>query len=796
MNNLSKTLVLCSALMLTACAEDDPQKFIEEGKALFAKGEMKSAKVQFKNALQINPKLEDAYYGLALIEEEKPDWNAVRGYVKDVLVLNPNHVDAHVKLGFLLLSQIDKAKEQAGIVLKLDPENVGGILLNARVNFLEENNAEAMRLVDLVLVKDKLNSDAIWLQASILLSDKRYDETLVSLNRGLETYPDNKGLGLLKVKLHKELKNYDEVISDYKDIVARNPEDKALRYAQIEVMARFGKPEQLEKLLQDTIARDPADIDLKLSFIDYLEKHDDAVMAEAILKEYVAASPEELRFKSRLSDFYIVRKRYSEAEQELRAIEAADATGKEGLASKVRLAELAWLQGDKVTAESLVEEVIKVDSSNSDGLLFRASIRLDKKDADGAISDLRIVLRDQPNSDQALVMMARANILKSEPEVAESNWRKAIEVNPDNLDAIIPLTSVLIKRGDSAQADALLSKASKASSGNPVLLELLVKLRVSKKDWAGAERAVNDLKQLPQGLVAAQMLAGMLAEKQERYLEAIQVYKDVLSKEPSFADAFKALARVNRSLGQRTEFILFLHDFIKEHPDNIIAYNMLGKTYALDKKWDEASKALAEGLKVKPKSIATYGLLGAVLMQQGKVKEAGELYRNGLLVLPGNRHLMMALARYYQRTNNFNEAVVTYENLINKFPDNDEVVNNFADLLVSPNVISFGLEKALTLVERFKTSSNPYFLDTYGWVLFKSGDFEGAVDALKRVVVATPSVAVFRYHLGEAYYAANNNDASKIELEEALSLAKNSTRFSWVDRSRKLLKKMGVVVNS
>ena len=789
MNNLTRTLVLCSALMLTACAEDDPQQFIEEGSALFEKGEVKGAQVQFKNALQINPKLHEAYYGLALIAEKTHDWEAMKSFLREVVVLDPKHVGAHVKLGFLLIGQPDKAKEHALIALELDPENIDALLLKGRISFYEEQYSEAQKQLDLVLEKEPRKAGAIWLQASIFMAEKRYDEMLTTLNLGIKNHPNNIDLGLLKVKLFKEQKKNDEVIAVYDDLVEKHPGDQTLRYARIKILARYGKPGQAEEALRQAISQDPENNGLMLSLVDNVERRDVAE-AEVLLKGYLNASPQNIKLKTRLAGFYIGHKRVPEAKTILNEIMEVDLTGKDGLMAKVRLAEILWDEGEHKTAENLVNEVLQVDMGNSAALLFRAALRFKQRDADGVIADLRIVLRDQPNSDRVMVMMAQAHAMKGESEMAESYWRKALEVTPGNVDAVKSLVDVFLKRGDAAGAESLLVKSNKAAPSS-VIKELLVRVKAGRKDWAGAGKVLNEMKKQPQNAVVVQMLSGMLANDQGHYQEAIQAYKNVLKIKPDALPAFTELARSYRAIGkQRGGFIVFLESFIQERPQSIVAYSLLGQAYGAEKKWDAAEAILKKSLDIEPKAVMTYRMLAAIYARQGQVGKAIKLYRKGLGVLPSDERLMLELAGYYEIGKDFDSAISTYRELLKINPENDLAANNLANILLKHGKGGGDLERVVSLVERFNNSTDPYFLDTYGWVMFKSGGVEKAVDSLRKVVEMAPDVAIFRYHLGEVYYAAGIQDASKVELERFVVLAKKNSEVSEVARAKKLLGEM------
>ena len=789
MNNLSRTLVLCSALILTACAEDDPQQFIEEGKALFEKGEEEGARVQFKNALQVNPRLAEAYYGLAMLDKKAKDWHAMRKNLIETVALDPGHLDAHVGLGHLLFDQMDKAKEHSSIALKINPDYAGAILLDASIKYHEGDKGEARKQVDQVLAKDPGSPDAIRLLVTMLSDDKHLEEALLVLDRGIQAHPDDLDLYLLKIRKLTDLKRDDEVNREYANLVKKFPEDNALRRTQIEFLVRSGRDELVEKALREAILNAPADLNYKLALIGHVG-HIDNNRVELLLKEYIKEFPGEMRFKFRLAGFYL-RKQDTVASQAIyKDILDADPRGKDGFAAKIRLAEIAVEQKEKVLAERLVGEVLSADGSNSDALLIRAKMRLDRREADKAISDLRIVLRDRPNSDQAMLMMARASVLNKEPEVAEQYWKKAVEANPRNLKAVVPLVLALLKRGDDVRAEELVVGSIKVNPGNTALVEVLVKLRVEKKDWAGAESAINDLELLPNGDLSAKMLTAMIAENQGRQIDAIQVYKGILNKQPNSNRALNAIARSYAKLGRNAEFISYMQNFIKESPGSIFGYSILGQAYATDNNWNDANKVLQKVLDLEPKTVSAYRLLSSVLIRQGKVGEVAELYNRGLAVLPGNQILLMELARHYELLKENDKAISIYERVVAKYPGNEEASNNLAYLLVSYAANSAKIKQALALVERHKNSNSPFFQDTYGWVLFKVGDAEKAIIVLKKAVATIPNNAVFRYHLGEAYYAQNNYNESKIELEKSLSLVENNSGFAEIERIRLLLKEI------
>jgi len=348
----------------------------------------------------------------------------------------------------------------------------------------------------------------------------------------------------------------------------------------------------------------------------------------------------------------------------------------------------------------------------------------------------------------------------------------------------------LLKRGDAERAADLLAKSIKAAPKNPALLELMVKLHLSQKDWVSAEEVISTLKTLPQGEVAAQILGGVSAQKQGQFQQAISIYKDILSSHSDNDIALKGLAQSYQAIGHKKEWVDYLKIFSKQYPANILALNMLGRVYSREGDWGRAEKVLQQALKIESKSSVTYSLLAAVLMQQGKIDKVTEVYRLGLQALPDNTELLMKLAKQYERTKQYEKAVGIYDGLVERYPDGLEIVNNLAYILVTFNADEVSKKRALSLVERFKAEKNPYWLDTYGWVLFKVGHTKTAVVTLQKAVAGVQGNATMHYHLAEALFAAGEADKSRKELEKALSLSDSSKPFNEIDQARKLLNKI------
>jgi tetratricopeptide (TPR) repeat protein len=130
---LALVAVIVAAGLLLACGgpEEKKGKFFGKAKELFERGDLVRARLEVKNALQIDPKFAEAYGLLGRIEMQAGDFRAAYGALEKAVELNPGLLAAQLELGKLLLvsGQPDKAMEKAELALAKDAADPEGLML-------------------------------------------------------------------------------------------------------------------------------------------------------------------------------------------------------------------------------------------------------------------------------------------------------------------------------------------------------------------------------------------------------------------------------------------------------------------------------------------------------------------------------------------------------------------------------------------------------------------------------------------------------------------------------------------
>ena len=794
---LRSLCVVFILVMQVACnaPEKSAQHYYQQGKALLEQGNIELAQIQFRNALQIEPKLSDAYYQIALIDEKKQDIKGMYNNLAEAVRLEPKHVDAHLKLGqlYLVSRQFDKALDEAAVVVQLQPDYPGGLTLHAAVLFSQGKKAESLAEVSRALEMDPTYYDAVTLKASIYLAESKYPEALAMLKANIELKPLDVGLQLMKIRAEAEIGNKDAVVADYRTLVLQNPNSKELTTGMVALLLTIDRQEQAVAILRQIIDKEPGNVEAKLKLVSLLELRD-AAEAERMLKQFVEAQPKSLAMLNKAADFYEARKRYADAEVMLKRILELDNNSREGLSAKIKLARVALAQNDGRKAESLVAGVLTADAANPQALLLRAGMRLDRNESDAAIADLQTALGAQPNYAVAQEMLARAYTQKGELALAASTRRKALEGNATNIEAALPVVMLMLKTGgDLAQAEQILQTALKANPGNPRGLEMLAQVRTARKDWEGAQAAVAELARQPGAGANVLFLSAEILSRQGNYAESIHKYQQALAEKPDFAPAIQGIGQAYLAQGKPAGLVAYIKSFIIGNPRVIAAYEVLGMAYGAEKKWADAVKVLRDGLGLDPKSVSTYEALANVYLAQGKPADAVEVYRKGLVEQPDSISLRMDLAQHYATHQDVDSAIALLSDTVEKYPDNDLAINSLSWLVAMHRTDRESLDRASKLVERFSTSSDPHLLDTYAWVSLLAGNKDKAVPAMKKVVEAAPDSAVFQYHLGTAYYQTSNWTEARKALEKSIALAKKQGVFRGQENAEKLVKELSIV---
>ena len=107
--------LIISCLLVISCGgpEERKMEFFNKGKALLEEGDYVRARLEIRNALQIDPKFAEGYLMLGQIELEEQNWRRAFGALNKALELDPDNMDYLNALAdfYLKRRKFQKAKQ-------------------------------------------------------------------------------------------------------------------------------------------------------------------------------------------------------------------------------------------------------------------------------------------------------------------------------------------------------------------------------------------------------------------------------------------------------------------------------------------------------------------------------------------------------------------------------------------------------------------------------------------------------------------------------------------------------------
>jgi len=406
-------------------------------------------------------------------------------------------------------------------------------------------------------------------------------------------------------------------------------------------------------------------------------------------------------------------------------------------------------------------------AAGEDALLCRARYYLITEDVDAAVTDLRVILRNNPASERALVMLANAYVTSGSQQLADDTFRQVLDINPGNIQAAVPVIKGLLEKQDSDRSEQIIENALAHSPNNEILLSILAQIKLANQDIEGGQKVISKIHASGENPAFGHYLSGRAQQSQARYKQAIASYKKALAMNPDLTRALENLAHCYGRLNQQETLLDFLKSFSKEHSDNLSAFSIMAAVQRQREDYTAAIATLEQGLQRNQHWVGGYSALAVNQMSMGDQDSAIDTYKRGLAVVPNSNLLKMLLASLYENVQAFTDAKALYESVLLTNPDHHAVINNLASLLTDQFESKENISRAVALTERFADSDQPFFIDTYAWALVKSGLPQVAEPLFAKATKLAPNIAIFHYHRAIGFKRLGRIEEAKEALKSA-----------------------------
>jgi tetratricopeptide (TPR) repeat protein len=430
-------------------------------------------------------------------------------------------------------------------------------------------------------------------------------------------------------------------------------------------------------------------------------------------------------------------------------------------------AEFALLALDSDRGIRSLEELYKVDRSNTELGFYLAETFFSAGDMDRASGYLKKVLAVQPNHFESLVYSGIVASEAGDVEGAESFHRRAIERRSDAFLPHFALGALYAhaSRWDDAEKELLKAVDLAAQPSAHVLLGTVLR---EKGEVSRAVLYLEEALHLQPDSEEAIFQLGLCHLEKNRVKRALECFHEALEKNPrklEYQEAVRILERrrlypfpevagPGAETYRRAEDSLSrgslrsAHDLYRQalavEPENStirISYALLSTSLGL---WKEAIAACRKVLSSEPEEVvaaAACSILSEALRAEGHPAEAARVVRE---FLDSHESSTARAVGYY------------------------ELATSLAE---SGEDLDSALDYAGRALAAAPEELKPYALAALGWVHYKRHEFDRAIDCLRRSGERAAAPTTFQ-HLGLAYLAAGRPEEAKA----AFHKAKTATR--------------------
>ena len=211
---------------------------------------------------------------------------------------------------------------------------------------------------------------------------------------------------------------------------------------------------------------------------------------------------------------------------------------------------------------------------------------------------------------------------------------------------------------------------------------------------------------------------------------------------------------------------------LNQGDENILNYYYGGRTAFLKGDYDRARTDFRKVTAMADSVVDGWLNLGLVYQVQDSTDPEILSYRDGLQFMKNpdaSVRLLFVMAAALEKRGSIDSSVTVFESILKIRPEHSQSLNYLAYMLAERGV---RLDYATELVQNALAiiPDNGAYIDSYGWILYKKGNFRGALEQMLRAYNYISNDATILEHLGDVYQALADSANARIFWKRALEI--------------------------
>ncbi|XP_007446368.1 PREDICTED: transmembrane and TPR repeat-containing protein 1 isoform X2 [Lipotes vexillifer] len=344
---------------------------------------------------------------------------------------------------------------------------------------------------------------------------------------------------------------------------------------------------------------------------------------------------------------------------------------------------LGTLTRDTAEAKMYYQRALQLNPQHNRALFNLGNLLRSQEKQEEAIILLKDSIKYGPEFADAYSSLASLLADQERFKEAEEIYQAGIKNCPDSSDLYNNYGVFLVDTGSPEKAVAHYQQAIRLSPSHHVAMVNLGRLYRSLGDNSVAEEWYKRALQVTR---KAEILSplGALYYNTGRYEEALQIYREAASLQPSQRELRLALAQVLAVMGQTKEAEKMTNHIVSEEAGCLECYRLLSAIHSKQEQHDKALDAIDKALKLKPKDPKVVSELfftkGNQLREQNLLDKAFESYKVAVELNPDQAQAWMNMGGIQHIKGNYVSARAYYERALQLVPDSKLLQENLAKL--------------------------------------------------------------------------------------------------------------------
>lgn len=409
-------------------------------------------------------------------------------------------------------------------------------------------------------------------------------------------------------------------------------------------------------------------------------------------------------------------------------------------------------------------------------------------EADGRLVEasdayLRAVAKD-PTAPYLNYKVAQLLARTGRLEEAEGYGVRALELDPDYVPARMFMGQLYRMRRDIAAAEKVLRN----DEGDPIDIgaaALLYQIYLETNRLGDALSIAEWWMEVEPDAPRSGLALANVYERLERPMDAEAVLRSLIERFPDNLRLHGVLARSLRERGDHDGEIQVYRDVLELHPNHLATLQALAQAQMSIDDLEGAMATLEQIERSYPEDMRSIARLAYLKYEAREFDEAATRFQRVLDANPEEYEIAFFLGIVQRRVGNIDAAIASFQ----RIPPEHRYYAEARTQLASIYERRGEYEKALDEIGHAAAVQPARSLDLYAATLrSKTGDFDGAVDHLERLLRQDPADDELLYNLGVIHGEADRFDDALGYMQRALALnpenasALNYIGYTWAEQ--------------